>query len=215
MAACADGVDVFTGKPLPAESGIRAVTMPSPIGHSLMGYVIYRAAAHRVTRDGWSQIGLCVLAANVPDLDFVPGLLVGDLSHYHHGPSHSLFFGFVFALVVSIFCSRRLHMFLIVSSLYCSHVLLDYLVRDPSFPHGVPLFWPFADEYYMASFAFLSGVQYQRDAAESIQQLFFSKHNVLTMFMEVLVLSPLLVLTFVRDKKIRERPEHKTGALRL
>ncbi len=166
-----------------------------------MGFVIYRAiAVNRAKSYQWRYIALCILAANVPDLDFIPGLIVGDLSRYHHGPSHSLFFGVVFAIVMSIFCSRRLYMFLIASSLYSSHLLLDYFVRDPSFPHGVPLFWPFSGEYYMASFAFLRGVKYKPDPTESIQQVLLSGENVITVFTEVLFLLPLLLFILLRDK---------------
>jgi inner membrane protein len=175
--------------------------MPSPIGHSLAGYVIYRAiAVNRARSYDWQYIALCILAANAPDLDFIPGLIVGDLGRYHHGPSHSLFFGVVFAIVLSIFCLRRLYIFLIAFTLYSSHLLLDYFVKDPSFPHGVPLFWPFSDEYYMASFAFLRGVKYQPDLTESIQQVLLRGENVITIFTEVLFLLPLLLFILLRDK---------------
>jgi inner membrane protein len=189
--------------------------MPSPIGHSLTGYVIYRAiAVNRARTYEWQYIALCILASNAPDLDFIPGLLVGDLSRYHHGASHSLFFGIVFAIVLSILCSRRLYVFLIAFSLYSSHLLLDYFVKDPSFPHGVPLFWPFSDEYYMAPFAFLRGVKYQPDLTESIRQVLLRGENVITIFTEVLFLLPLLLFILLRDK-IGRSSENETGSVGL
>ena len=42
---------------------------------------------------------LFVLFANAPDLDFVPGILLGDPGAYHHGISHSLGFALMVAVV--------------------------------------------------------------------------------------------------------------------
>jgi hypothetical protein len=45
--------------------------------HSLMGYLIYRAADH-VGEKRWRTVAVFLFAANIPDLDFIPGLFVGD-----------------------------------------------------------------------------------------------------------------------------------------
>lgn len=67
-----------------------------------MGYIIYRAArpvqAHR-----WRHIALYLFATNAPDLDFIPGLFLGDPDLYHHGVSHSIGFGVLFASALSLF----------------------------------------------------------------------------------------------------------------
>jgi inner membrane protein len=116
--------------------------MPSPIGHSLMGYTIYRIVNRDVKVQQWRATAVYLFAANAPDLDFLPGLLIGDLGRFHHGPSHSIGFAILFGIGASLFFSRRPYTFLVASSLYFSHVVLDYLVQDLTPPHGVPLLWP-------------------------------------------------------------------------
>jgi inner membrane protein len=167
--------------------------MPSPIGHSLMGYIICRATIRPIVSHHWKLITFCVFAANAPDLDFLPGLLAGDLGRYHHGPSHSIAFAVFFGILAGAFFSRRIYAFGMGFSLYLSHVLLDYLVQDPSPPLGVPLFWPFNHEYYMASFAFYRAFNYPGSLAEPIISTIFSFHNFLSMMTEVLFLLPVLV----------------------
>jgi inner membrane protein len=167
--------------------------MPSPFGHSLAGYIIHRATARPVAAHQWQLMLLYLFAANAPDLDFLPGLFAGDLGRYHHGPSHSIGFAILFGLCASAFFSRRLCAFVMGFSLYLSHVLLDYLVQDPSPPLGVPLFWPFNHEYYMAPFAFYRPFDYPVSVAEPMVPLFFTFHNFLTVLTEILFLLPPLV----------------------
>jgi inner membrane protein len=88
--------------------------------------------------------------------------------------------------------SRRVYAFVMAFSLYLSHVLLDYLVQDPSPPLGVPLFWPFSHEYYMAPFALYRPINYPASLAEPVISIVFSLHNLVTLLTEVLFLLPVL-----------------------
>jgi inner membrane protein len=168
--------------------------MPSPLGHSLMGYIIFRATTRSIVSHHWKLIILCVFAANAPDLDFLPGLFVDDLSRYHHGPSHSVIFAVFFGILAGTLFSRRIYAFVMGFCLYLSHVLLDYLVQDPSPPLGVPLFWPFNAQYYMAPFAPYRPFNYPASFAEPVLSTLLSFHNLLTMLTEILFLLPLLLL---------------------
>jgi hypothetical protein len=49
-----------------------------------MGYVIYGVTEQGGERN-WTTSVLYLFAANAPDMDFLPGLAVGDLSRYYHG----------------------------------------------------------------------------------------------------------------------------------
>jgi inner membrane protein len=167
--------------------------MPSPIGHSLMGYAFGRATIRPPLANHLKLIVLCVFAANAPDLDFLPGLFAGDLGRYHHGPSHSIVFAAVFGILAGALFPRRIYAFVMGFGLYLSHVLLDYLVQDPSPPLGVPLFWPFTGAYYMAPFAFYRPFNYPINFAEPMLSTVFSFHNFLTMMTETLILLPVLV----------------------
>jgi inner membrane protein len=166
-----------------------------------MGYIIYRTTGNSAKVRSWPQIVAYLFGANAPDLDFVPGLFVGDLGRFHQGPSHSITFAILFALVACPFFSRPLRAFVIGFSLYLSHVLLDYLVQDPSPPLGVPFFWPLSDKYYMAPFAFFSSFDRPDTLAAAAIPAFFTFHNFLTISIEVLCLLPVLLFVSAWRKK--------------
>jgi inner membrane protein len=174
--------------------------MPSPIGHSLMGYLAYRTTAKATTVHQWRLVLLYVFAANAPDLDFLPGILLGDVSRFHHGPSHSIAAAAVFGVLSAAFFSQKIQAFLIAFSLYLSHVLLDYLVRDPSPPFGVPIFWPLNNEYEMAPFAFFYPIRYPTSFSTPLIPIVFNLHNLFTVITEVLFLLPALAFVSWRKK---------------
>ena len=97
-----------------------------------MGYIVYRATAGQVGVHQWQPLALYLFAANAPDLDFIPGFLIGDPNRYHHGVSHSIGFAVLFALAFSLVLvlvkrgsiGRNFGTFF---ALYCSHIGLDYL----------------------------------------------------------------------------------------
>jgi len=184
--------------------------MPSPVGHSLTGYLIYRATAGTAAEETWRTLLLYLVAANIPDLDFIPGLLVGEPGRYHHGASHSLGFAILFGLALSLTLAAfklgdRIQNFVIFFSLYFSHVLLDYLSTDTSFPYGVPLFWPLSNEYYIAPFAFLPDIH--RPVSSGIKFItgVLSLHNLWAATVEALMLGFLILLFTVRTGRVINR----------
>jgi hypothetical protein len=55
--------------------------MPLPIAHSAAGLAGYLAFEKRDLKSHPKQellLGLCLFLANLPDLDFIPGLLIGE-----------------------------------------------------------------------------------------------------------------------------------------
>jgi inner membrane protein len=158
-----------------------------------MGYVMYRATAKPTVTQQRKLVTLYLFAANAPDLDFLPGLFTGDLGQFHHGPSHSIAFAVVFGILAAVVFPQRIYAFAVGLSLYLSHVLLDYLVQDPSPPFGVLLFWPFSKQYYMAPFAFYRSFDYPNSFSEPIISTFLTFHNFLTLLTEVLFLLPVLI----------------------
>jgi hypothetical protein len=143
---------------------------------------------------------LYLFAANASDMDFLPGLVVGNLPRYHHGPSHSIGFAILVGVVASSFCARRLYAFIVGFSLYFSHMFLDYLVRDPSRPDGVRLLWPLSHEYHMAPFTFFPRFDYLDESTDSMLPTIFSLHNLSTIATEMVLLLPLLLLLGVLAK---------------
>jgi inner membrane protein len=180
--------------------------MPSPVAHSLTGYVIYRAAGPVQARR-WQHVVLYLFAANAADLDFVPGFLVGDPDLYHHGVSHSVGFAVLFAAALSLLLLflekgpiRR--NFPIFFCLYGSHVILDWLSVDTAFPYGVPLLWPLAEEYSIAPFPFLPDVSRTSSSGVSFITSLFSLHNFWTVGVELLLLSPFVWFVSIVRKPV-------------
>lgn len=81
--------------------------MPSPVGHTLAGLCGYVVAQGHVAPDrrGWLLTGSVVLA-NLPDLDFLPGLLLGDPMYFHRQGRHSITTAIIVGLVVSALAMR-------------------------------------------------------------------------------------------------------------
>jgi inner membrane protein len=178
--------------------------MPSPIGHSLAGYAVY-AALRPSGAQSLKLIGLCLFAANAADLDFVPGILIGDPERFHHGMSHSIVFAALFALacgslrLIGPSFGTNVAAFF---TLYCSHVALDYLSIDTSAPYGVPLFWPLANDYYIAPFAFLPDIRRSPAASEFFVSL-FTLHNLWAVTVESIIFAPILLIIRVVKKPSR------------
>jgi hypothetical protein len=73
--------------------------MPSPVGHILAATAVYLAATHKEDRSRFT-LGVTLLGGIVPDFDFLPGILIGDPSVFHHGVSHSFAFAVSFGVVI-------------------------------------------------------------------------------------------------------------------
>jgi len=181
--------------------------VPSPVGHSIAGLIAYQVAPEI---DGLARrqvIALYLFAANAPDLDFLPGLLVGDPNRFHHGVSHSGGLALLFAIAVSLILRRRQREwrwkpFLVLFGLYLSHLILDYLAEDHSVPYGVPLFWPVSRAYYMSPVPLFSDIDRTNATAAFFPSL-FSAHNLRSVSLECLVLVPVLLLAFALMKRRR------------
>ena len=173
--------------------------MPSPIGHSLMGYIIYRGSTNSVVEQKWPVILLYLFIANAADLDFIPGFLVGDPNHYHHGVSHSVGLAVLFAalcgfLLLLLKSEAFTRNFTIFFCLYFSHIALDYFSIDTSFPYGVPIFWPLTNEYYIAPLAFLPDIWRASSSGVEFFISLLSLHNLWAITAEFLLLSPGILL---------------------
>ena len=63
--------------------------MPSPVGHILFAFAISGVPKPRDVLPQWWP-GLVLLAALAPDLDFLPGIVIGDTNRFQQGPTHTL-----------------------------------------------------------------------------------------------------------------------------
>jgi inner membrane protein len=176
--------------------------MPSPVAHSLMGYIIYLLSTMRASSRKGLLFLVFILVANIPDIDFLPGILMGDIRRFHHGITHSILFSIYFGLLISSVCylkriERFNRAFTLAFALYFSHILLDYFVLSPG--RGVPFFWPFSAEKFMIGFVIFPTFNYvSPDGTLTI----FSFHNLRTMIVETLILTPFIAGAFyIRDRR--------------
>ncbi|WP_166805034.1 metal-dependent hydrolase [Nitrosococcus wardiae] len=177
--------------------------MASPIGHSLAGIVCALAGSPR-SGGFWRWICFGIFAGIAADLDFIPGLLVGDVNKYHHGLSHSITAALIFGLMAS-YLSRWLQASAFRIGLvgmlgYGSHLLLDYLTYDGRAPYGIPLFWPLDDHYWSSPYPIFVGIKHgvPGDAlTESVIQG-LSWHNLYAIGVELALVPVVLLVWYLR-----------------
>lgn len=182
--------------------------MPSPIAHSIAGYVVYRATSDKgITHQTWRTVLFYIICANFPDIDFLPGFLIGEPNRFHHGISHSIGFSVLFGLPVALFlCWKKnegfLRSFFIFFSLYFSHILLDYLADDTSTPYGEPLWWPISSKYYISPFSVFTDIQrVSLGGRLSFITSLVNLHNLWAITVEFLVFLPIIGLTDVTKRR--------------
>jgi hypothetical protein len=139
--------------------------MPSPLAHALVGTVAYAALAGDTgPRRDWRPWALAAFAGAAADLDFLPGLLVGDPSRYHHWATHSLAATLLFTLLAAPLASAALggagRGAAILGAAYGSHLLLDLLTVDQTVPRGLPLFLPFSGEAFLSPVALFTDIHH-------------------------------------------------------
>lgn len=194
--------------------------MPSPVGHSLGAVALVpllrklRLVPPRQTPDPSSGARLdvrgmvntlywsfwLVVGANVPDLDFIPGIFMGEPDRFHHGPAHSLggailFGGFVWLLMRRYRPRQAMGIGIMMGLAFVSHLALDMCSIDRRLPNGVPLFWPISSQYVVLPFPVFLDIQRDPRASNFFVSL-LQKHNVIAMLWEFVVMG--LVLAVMR-----------------
>jgi inner membrane protein len=127
--------------------------MPSPVGHIIAGVATgwVTQAWPGVSRPGRAAASsipfVCALLALAPDVDL---LLLAS----HRTVTHSL--GAVVAVALVTAGIARWRRWPVAASVAMavvavgSHLVLDWLGRDPSAPVGIMALWPFSDRYYVS-----------------------------------------------------------------
>jgi inner membrane protein len=149
--------------------------MPSPVAHSLVGYVIQRTQLDALDEresfwEARSLISLLITLALslAPDADSLVGLAAGDLGDYHNTISHSLIVGLGVAIIVGLIAefiglwagpskqSRFGRWFVIALLCYESHVIMDFFAIG----RGVMLFWPLSGERFSSPLKLFYGLRW-------------------------------------------------------
>ena len=126
------------------------------LAHATAGYLAYEAlrpaGPHRP-----ALLAGAVLMANAPDLDFLPGILIGAPAVYHRGMTHTVGALLVVSVaawaVARILRSRSAWWWgLAVAAAYGSHLLVDWMTVDAVPPTGIRMLWPLTDAWLHAPF---------------------------------------------------------------
>lgn len=170
--------------------------MASPIAHLLAGALIYTAVARRPKFND-PLLWVVILAANLPDLDLIPGLLLGDEGMYHRTISHSLMFVLSISLLTFLFLWFKKHpqmvrLTLMVCFGLLSQIVIDWLSYDDTYPQGIALLWPFSEEFYMAHHTVFLHVRRDNLLDETV-----IIHNLWAVGRELMIMGPLLLVTWV------------------
>lgn len=182
--------------------------MPTPVGHALGGIATGALlAGKRPFLGPRRDLVLFALLAQTPDLDFLPGLIIGRPDAYHHGLSHSLGAALLVGLLTGL-VGRRWGSPLrwgVMGFLICwSHVLLDALCLDTSYPYGVPLWQPLSAGYHLF-YPLFPDVWRQGPFWALV------RHNLWCVTVEVLVLGPPALLSLWRRRRLMAGSAQRDG----
>ncbi|MEK6684572.1 MAG: metal-dependent hydrolase [Nitrospirota bacterium] len=183
--------------------------MASPVGHTLIGLSLFLwrsakpgpvAPIHR--RLLTPQAAVFVLLANLPDMDFlISWLMTGDPNRHHSGWTHSLAFAIIAAVVAASFWRIEPGYWksvLIGLAAVGSHSVVDFFtgpVLGFSPSYGVPWLAPFTLERFRSPVSLFVGPRHQ-----GLGQI-FSLHNWAWAAAEAMVLTPVVWLLLVRQKR--------------
>ncbi len=176
--------------------------MPSPLGHALASALLHRTKVSGKWLSDWKRLAFHLFCGICPDLDFIPGLLIGNINRFHHGFSHSFFGAFVIAVGLWAFygfwrSTWKVSDGLFIFSLVALHPVMDVLAMDTAFPYGCPLLYPFVKASYISPYVFFEDIQ-----RPSLKGFFFGHNNLLAFGIEFSFFTPLLLAaTFAKKRK--------------
>lgn len=185
--------------------------MATPLGHAFCGVLVGSALNWQrpLIKGSWREAGLFAALALAPDLDFIPGIIMGQPSAFHHGISHSVGFAALLGGVMALI-GRRWRMAralgLTAGLIYAAQVGLDALYADYSPPHGVPLLWPFDSGYFIMEPPWLPDVRRSPLNAATVW------HNLRLAGIEALFLGlPALAVAWLRARRQKAAALNRSG----
>ena len=196
--------------------GIFTNIMPTPVGHTMIGVALGcgafmpRGKLKAGFKALWEQRAaffVILLMANLPDIDYLPGVLMGEINAFHHWYTHTL--GWVVAVAAATWLlwrrANRLGwaMFVLVLAALASHLVADLFSADSRPPYGIMALWPLTDQFYISPHSIFWGLR------KTTWHDVFQWYNVQAALYELLVLSPAVaaVLVFKRFAPTSRMPE--------
>ena len=182
--------------------------MPSPVAHLLSGGIVYLTGGSAKQRSRL-VLGATILGSIVPDFDFLPGIVIGNPSAFHHGISHSLGFALLFGTMV--FLVLRYFQYgdiatraaLMGAFAYGFHAVLDAVSVNEG-AKSVPLLWPLSSREFGINLHFF-GHFHHDGLADGIWSV-VRRENLPALARELSVMgAPLLLLLLWRGRRDRSK----------
>jgi inner membrane protein len=176
--------------------------MPSPLGHALASTVLHKLKVPGPWKTDWKLLLFHVFCGISPDLDFIPGLLMGNMSRFHHTLSHGFPGAFLIAGFLWLFYAIwrktwKIKEYFFIFLLVAIHPIMDVLALDASRAYGCPLLYPFLKEYWISPWVFFQDIH-----RESLFEFFLGANNRLAFWIEFAFFLPwVIVVTFPSRKK--------------
>jgi len=181
--------------------------MPLPIGHTLTGIAFFESSPGLFFKNRWADAFFFIFLANLPDIDFLPGLILGFPNLYHHGIFHSLGAALAVAAALGwIFSQKKQHFWgfsAITFFIFYSHLLLDFFSKDFTAPYGLPLFWPFSNNYFIATHPVFLNITRSNRSANFFSSL-LSRHNLEAALREIILLGGLVLLVGIARRLLNK-----------
>jgi inner membrane protein len=191
--------------------------MATPFGHSLAGFAVYTFAPS-VNRNRLNLVLLCIIMANAPDLDFLPGIIAGRPALYHQGITHSIGFALLISLgaaaVYRLWGQSFPLIFFSAFVAYLSHLAIDFFGPDGRLPYGEPLFWPISDRYFISPipvFSWLHHVALTYGSTQEWLRGILSVHNIRAIVLESVLILPFALFGLWFQKKLTARETSGVG----
>lgn len=151
--------------------------MPSPLIHGAAGYAIYRLYR---SKEHWQHaLGLkpmpllaaCIGLSVLPDIDAIPGLLLGDFGGFHNNLSHSILTTVLVSATAGAVAWFKMRSgfaawFGLTFLCYGLHVVLDFFTAG----RGVMLLWPISSTRFVPPFFLFYGLHWS-DGLISVRHL--------------------------------------------
>jgi membrane-bound metal-dependent hydrolase YbcI (DUF457 family) len=178
--------------------------MPSPVGHILGGAIVYLAGTSEQRSRSGFVLMMTLFGSIAPDLDFLPGILIGDMRAFHHGITHSMPFAFACGALVFVIARRydegiALRSALLATLACISHLVLDFVSVNEG-TRGVPLLWPFSTELHGFSLRLFGHFQYG-DISEGVWSV-VRWVNVSPLLRELLILGGVVIALLWRRRRV-------------
>ena len=170
--------------------------MPSPIGHSIAGFLICvwwnKIRSWVDCKRAGKSILLCMCAASIADIDFLPSIALGYGDQLHQGITHTFFAAFLIPIGMLVCSAGSIRetwkTYWMLCACYCSHIALDCLVQDHTVPYGLRILMPFSRQFFYTGIGVFLPI---------IRENICSWHNFYAVSYEMMIFTVFLCIVFL------------------